>query len=90
MNVDSIIRKRDGLLTQNVDDATVLGNAATGCYFGVDQIARRIWQLLDQPRTVDALCEALLQEYEIDPEVCQKDVMEFVNELSREGLIEIV
>jgi hypothetical protein len=45
--------------------------------------------MLNEPRRVDELVDALLGEYEVDREECQRDVIELVGELAVRGLVEI-
>lgn len=90
ITLNSIVRRRSGLSTQDVDDTLVVANEATTWCYGMECIARQIWQLLDCPRTVGDLSVALMDGYDVDRERCASDVLEFVEELNREGLIEII
>ncbi|MGZ6195745.1 MAG: PqqD family protein, partial [Candidatus Binataceae bacterium] len=54
-----------------------------------DDIGASIWRMLNEPRRVDELVDALLGEYEVDREECQRDVIELVGELAVRGLVEI-
>jgi hypothetical protein len=87
--LNSMIRRSEGFSTQEIDDCLVLTDGASNCY-GLESIARRIWQLLDRPRAVEELCTVLVGEYDIDRAGCERDVLEFVGELNGEGLIEVV
>jgi len=69
-------------------EAAVL-NLKTGVYYGLDDIGASIWRMLNEPRRVDELIDALLGEYEVDREECQRDVIELVGELAVRGLVEI-
>jgi len=58
-------------------------------YFGLDDVGTRIWlQLTTQPTIQDAY-DALLNEYEVEPDVLQADVSKLVTELVAAGLLEI-
>jgi hypothetical protein len=37
---------------------------------------------------VAELCEALLREYDVDRETCEREVLEFLNDSNFEGLIQ--
>jgi hypothetical protein len=90
ITLSSIVRRRNGLSTQNVDDTLVVADATSAWCYGMEIIAGQIWQLLDCPRTVADLCAELADRYDVSRETCESDVLEFVEELNREGLIEIV
>jgi hypothetical protein len=69
-------------------EAAVL-NLKTGVYYGLDDIGAAIWRMLNEPRRVDELVDALLGEYEVDREECQRDVIALLGELAVRGLVEI-
>jgi hypothetical protein len=69
---------------------TAILNLASGVYYGLDATGTFVWNLIDRPRTVDDLREALLQEYDVERERCERDLLTLLQELSAEGLIEIV
>ena len=69
-------------------EAAVL-NLKTGVYYGLDEVGASVWRMLDGPRRVDELVDALLGEYEVDREECQRDVIALLGELAVRGLVEI-
>ena len=46
-----------------------------------------IWELLDQPQTLQTLTEALMARYAVDQETAKNDVESFVNKLVPVGAI---
>jgi hypothetical protein len=72
-----------------VDGTIVMMSLRQGKYYGLDGVGSRIWQLIASPRKVSELCEALGTEFDVEPAVCERDVIEFLEELAREGLIEV-
>jgi len=83
----STVGRRSHLLSEEVEGAIIMTNIASGYYYGMENIAERIWQLLAQPLRVAELCAALTGEYEVEPSTCESDVLEFLNVLEAEGLI---
>ena len=75
------------LLATDLDEETILMSIERGAYYGMEQTARRIWELVETPRTVTDLCQRLAEEYDVEPEVCRQDVLAFLEELRAEGLI---
>jgi hypothetical protein len=76
-------------LTARVDDEVVMLDTRQGCYFGLDRTGSAIWDLLDAPRSVDDLCRALVERYEVPPETCRAEVVSFLTELADAGLVEV-
>ncbi len=60
-----------------------------GRYFGLDDVGARVWELVQQPLSVESLCETLLSEYEVSAGELQRDVLELLGELSDKGLIDV-
>ena len=56
-------------------------------YVGLDDIGKRIWGLLEKPIRVNALCVQLSRDFEATPEQVADDVIPFLEELEREGLV---
>ena len=67
----------------------VILNVKSGMYYGIDKVGARIWELIQEPRTVKEIEAAILEEYEVDPERCRRDLMDLLQELSDNGLIEM-
>src|SRR5258708_4589340 len=69
-------------------EAAIL-SLANGIYYGLDLIGAHVWTLLQRPRRVDEIRDAVLQEYEVEPERCQSDLLTLLERLRAEGLIEV-
>ena len=67
----------------------VLLDLRQGMYYGLEEVGARIWQLLQRPTTVPALCAALIAEYDVEPARCERDVVALLGELAGRGLVEI-
>lgn len=70
------------------DEAVILG-ADAGQYFGLNEVGARVWELVQHPVSVSTIRDTLCGEYEVAPEECERDVVELLNELSRNGLIDV-
>ncbi|HEY6877533.1 MAG TPA: PqqD family protein [Polyangiales bacterium] len=74
--------------TQLGHEAVILG-AEAGQYFGLNEVGARIWELVQQPVQVSAICAALCAEYEVQPDECERDVIELLGELKARGLLDV-
>lgn len=75
------------LLSAPIDKEIVILNIAKNNYVGLDEIGLRIWELLEKPIRVDELCSQLSREFDATPEQIIADVIPFLAELEREGLV---
>jgi coenzyme PQQ synthesis protein D (PqqD) len=87
--LETVIARRPDPLTAPVDDELVMLDTRKSVYFGLDRIGRRIWDLLDQPRPIGALCKTLEGEFDVSPETCRDDVLAFVGQMAEAGLVEV-
>jgi len=76
-------------MSTRVDSDIYLLNPMRDQYTGLDEIGRRIWDLLEATSRVDELCDWVSQEYRGDPQRITTDLIEFLNELDTEGLLEV-
>ena len=84
------IARSNELITAEVDDELVMMSLEQGEYFGLGAIGSRIWTLLEQPMTVAALCDRLVTLYAVDAETCQRDTLDFLQELYAAEIVTVV
>lgn len=69
-------------------DSAIL-DLRTGIYYGLDPVGARIWELIQQPTEVSSIVSQLLDEYDVNPEECQQDVIALLSQLLERALIEV-
>jgi hypothetical protein len=82
-----MVRKQGDWLSAKVGDELVMMSAEKGNYIGLSEVGARIWELIEAPQEVDAVCAQLQQEYAVAPEVCRAEVETFLSELVMHGAI---
>lgn len=60
-----------------------------GVYYGLNAVGTRIWQLVQEPRALRALVDAIVDEFDVDRQRCESDVAALVQELNARGLVTI-
>lgn len=73
----------------NLGDEAAILNMKDGVYYGLDPVGAQIWKLLQTPRSILNIRDVLLQEYDVEPERCHRDLLALLQELLRAGLIEV-
>ena len=68
---------------------TVLLSMQSAMYYGLDEVASRIWELIREPIRVSDVRDTITREYDVEPARCEADVLEFLRELAARGLIEV-
>lgn len=72
-----------------LDSEVVILDLEGGIYYGLNSVGAHIWRLIQEPATVSAVCEALLQAYDVEPERCLAEVLALLDDLLAHGLIEL-
>ena len=82
-----MVRKEGDWLAARVGEELVMMSAANGDYVGLSEVGARIWELIETPQDLDAVCARLQDEFEVAPAVCRAEVETFLNELVQHGAI---
>ena len=87
MNDQTVLKRKSGLMTANMNGSAVMMDIATGKYYNLGETGGRIWDLLEQPATLADLIRTLTSEYEVSAEQCKADVLSFLQQLADRGLL---
>lgn len=87
ITLQSVIKRDESLLTQELEEELVIANLSSGRYFGLGESGKRIWDLLERPMALDNICTTLLEEYEIDRASCERAVLTFASRLLEKGIV---
>ena len=87
MDLDTQLTVPPQVISRLVGDETVLLDLASGMYFGVDGVAMHIWESIAAGQTLDQTVAAVVAEFEVDKAQAEADVLEFVSELVKRGLL---
>jgi hypothetical protein len=84
----SVVVACEGQISCDLAGEAALLDFKSGIYYGLDQVGASVWKLIAEPRIVSEICDALVAEYEVAPEVCERDVIALLDQLAAKGLVE--
>ncbi|HEX8616178.1 MAG TPA: PqqD family protein [Thermoanaerobaculia bacterium] len=87
---DSVVVRTGDLVTAPMGGELALMDMTTGTYFVLDEVAAAIWERLETPTTVRAICDQLRDRYDVPEERCEGDVMPFLQKLQMKNLLRLV
>ena len=87
MTDTTLLRRREGLMTANMNGSAVMMDIETVKYYNLGEIGGRIWELLEEPMTVAALVRKLTAEYDVSLAQCRADLLPFLGKLVERGLV---
>ncbi len=76
-------------ISSDLGGESVILNLQSGVYHGLNEVGARVWNLIVEPKQVKQIRQTLVQEYEVEPEVCTRDLLRLLDELQAAGLIEV-
>ena len=74
----------------DLDGEIVLMSITRGQYYYLNQVGSYIWTHLATPCRVEAICEALMERYEVERAVCEREVLEFLGALAKDNFLRVV
>ena len=84
-----IIHRGPDLIEAEVDGEIVALHVENGQCYGFNGTATIIWKLIETPRSVASVRDELLQKFDVEPEVCEAQLMELLRELESDRLVEL-
>jgi Coenzyme PQQ synthesis protein D (PqqD) len=73
----------------NLGSESAILSTKHGIYYGLDPIGTQVWKLLQSPRKIADIHEFLLQEYDVESDRCERDLLALLEDLLGAGLIEV-
>ena len=77
----------DEVVVTDLAGELVLLHLGSGSYFGLDAVGTRIWHLIAQSRSTEAVIPLLLQEFDVDEPQLRRDLDALVAQLLAQGLL---
>jgi hypothetical protein len=89
ISTDSVVSPIEDIVVSDIDDEKVMMSVENGQYYNLDSVGSRVWELIVKPVKVSELIDALLLKYDVDRETCERDVLVFLSELHKDGILQV-
>lgn len=90
LSLDTIVVASREQVSCDVADEAVLLSMRDGEYYGLNEVGASIWRLIQRPRPIREVRDALLRDYEdVDSTECERAVMEFLIEMTGLELVQL-
>ena len=89
LSVHSIVSASPEQVSCPLGDEAAILNLKNTVYYGLNPVGARVWNLLQQPRTIGELRDVLLEEYDVVAGRCEADLLELLQKMKTEGLIQV-
>ncbi len=81
--------RRPDAVAANLGEELAVLDLPTGSYLGFNATAAHVWRLLNEPKSLDALCEGMMAEFDIDAGRCRVEVGALMDKLLTAKLVSI-
>ena len=85
----SMVVASQELVSCDLAGEVVILHLKSGMYYGLNAVGSRIWNLIQTPMRVNDIREVLLQEHDVAPEQCERDLILFLDDMAVHELIEV-
>jgi hypothetical protein len=84
----SIVAVKQTVYSDLGDEVAIL-NLRSGEYFGLNPVGAFVWVLIQEPKTIGEICDAVVREFDVTAERCQQDIAVLVGELRAQNLVDV-
>jgi len=86
---DDRVRVNEQVVFRTIDGEAVLLHVDRGVYFGLDPIGTRVWEALVEHGCARPILAPLLEEYDVESDALESDIVALLNQLSANDLIRV-
>jgi hypothetical protein len=87
MNLTDNIIVSSQAVARQLEDEIVILHLGNGTYFGLDVVGARIWQLMGEGKSLNEVCNIVLDEYEVSREDIERDIVALTKDLLAHDLV---
>ena len=70
LNLNCVVQRDPDIIAAEADRDIVMVSIANGLYYGVSDVAREIWEAIEQPKKISDLVDDLTGAFNIDRAKC--------------------
>jgi hypothetical protein len=84
------VKRSDKAVCRIIDDEVVILIPEKGILYALGGCGSRVWELIDGTATVSEIINIICDEYEVEPERAREDINEFIKDLTKLDLVELI
>lgn len=90
LSAQLIVAKSTEQLSCALGEESAILNLKNCVYYSLDPVGSHIWNFLQEPRSIGKLRDSLLDEYEVDAEHCERNLLDLLEKMRAEELVEVL
>lgn len=89
IKLDRTVVQGGDYIVSDMGGEKVMLSVQNGKYYNLGVMGGLIWDLAKEPVEIANVVDVLLQQFEVERELCEEQVLSFLSELAAEGLVQI-
>jgi hypothetical protein len=81
------VSQTSGHIVSDMDGEMVMLSIHNGKYYNLGEMGGEIWEQIKEPISLEELITELMAQYDVERDMCEEQVISFLNLLLEEGLI---
>jgi hypothetical protein len=90
LTAGSVVVASRSQIASAIGDEVVVLELDQGAYFGLTEVGAFVWERIQEPARVGDLRSAITEAFEVDAEICERDLLDLLEDMRSNGLIEVV
>ena len=87
VSLSTIVRRGEEHVETRAGEQIMMMSVAQGNYYVLGGTAERIWEMIEKgPVAIETIVNRLLDEFDVDRDTCEEQVLSFVRSLLDDGL----
>lgn len=82
-----VLARGNDYVFNEIDGEVVMMNIETGAYASMNDTGKTIWNLLEQPVSINVVIDTLVKEYNVSKEQCEKDITPFIEKMIEQKIV---
>ncbi len=87
VNLKSTVSVSETQASSELLGEAVILELKSGVYYGLNETGSLIWDLIQQSKNLEEIRDVILEEYDIEPELCVNYIFELIEDLANKGLV---
>ena len=87
ITLQTIISRNPEIIHNDIDGEAVMMSIEQNNFYGIDKIGTHIWNIIENSTSAEKIIAEMMTSYKVEREVCEKDVISYLNEIFKNKLI---
>lgn len=87
MDTNTILKRGEKHVFNEVDGELVMMNIETGEYVSMNPTGKVIWDLLEEEKPLQTVLDSLMDVFDVDSDTVQQDVIPFIEQLKEKEIL---